>query len=67
MRILFFKIGKTNFHRSQYFDKIHDGVYYLTEKPVVGEHSRYPSNYSYVDEPRIPPWIAYDGQVRNNG
>ncbi|XP_063973466.1 EF-hand domain-containing family member C2-like [Diachasmimorpha longicaudata] len=56
------KLGKTKFHKSQYFDKIHDGVYYLSEKPNVGEHSRYPSNYSYIDEPRIPPWIAYDGQ-----
>ncbi|XP_011304473.1 EF-hand domain-containing family member C2 [Fopius arisanus] len=56
------KIGRTNFHRPQHFEKIHDGVYYLAEKPIVEKNSRYPSNYSYIDEPRIPPWIAYDGQ-----
>ncbi|XP_033227774.1 EF-hand domain-containing family member C2-like [Belonocnema kinseyi] len=56
------KIGQTKFHRSHLFDKIHDGVYYLAERPNVAEHSRYPSIYARGESQVLPPWLAFDGQ-----
>ncbi|KAI4488135.1 hypothetical protein M0804_004983 [Polistes exclamans] len=53
-------LGRNKFHRSQYFDKIHDGVYYLSEKK--SDFGRYPSIYTRGEVQEIPPWIAYDGQ-----
>ncbi|XP_051167198.1 EF-hand domain-containing family member C2-like [Leptopilina boulardi] len=53
------KIGKTKFHKSQIFDKIHNGVYYLAEKPHFSRHSRY---LSFHDEGEKPTWLAFDGQ-----
>ncbi|XP_074113019.1 EF-hand domain-containing family member C2 [Cotesia typhae] len=52
---------KKNHHISQLFDKIHDGVYYLTERSSINQ-IRDPSFYPYDEEKRIPPWLAYDGQ-----
>ncbi|KAK2575490.1 hypothetical protein KPH14_011217 [Odynerus spinipes] len=53
-------LGRTRFHRSQHFDKIHQGVYYLSEKK--SNFGRYPSIYPRGDAQEIPPWLAYDGQ-----
>lgn len=57
----FIKAEKKNHHISQLFDKIHDGVYYLTERSSINQ-IRDPSFYPYDEEKRIPPWLAYDGQ-----
>ncbi|GAB1869468.1 EF-hand domain-containing family member C2 [Camponotus japonicus] len=54
--------GKTRFHKRQHFDKIHDGVYYLSEKADTSVYSRYSSIYPREETPEIPPWLAYDGQ-----
>ncbi|XP_076235048.1 EF-hand domain-containing family member C2 [Calliopsis andreniformis] len=55
-------LGRTRFHRNQYFCKIHDGVYYLSEKSDVGDHVRFPSIYPRGETQKLAPWIAYDGQ-----
>ncbi|XP_001603780.2 EF-hand domain-containing family member C2 [Nasonia vitripennis] len=55
-------IGRTRFHRSQLFDRIHGDVYYLAEKPKSSKHSRYPAIYAWGEEPPSPPWLALDGQ-----
>ncbi|XP_054011468.1 EF-hand domain-containing family member C2-like isoform X1 [Hylaeus anthracinus] len=55
-------LGRTRFHRDQYFGKIHDGVYYLSEKADKGDHVRFPSIYPRGEVHELPPWIAYDGQ-----
>ncbi|XP_011881630.1 PREDICTED: EF-hand domain-containing family member C2-like isoform X3 [Vollenhovia emeryi] len=55
-------LGRTRFHKSQHFDKIHDGVYYLVEKADTRAYSRYSTLYPRGEEPEIPPWLAYDGQ-----
>ncbi|XP_046141225.1 EF-hand domain-containing family member C2-like [Osmia bicornis bicornis] len=55
-------LGRTKFHRNQYFAKIHDGVYYLSEKTDTGDHIRYPSIYARGEVHELPSWIAYDGQ-----
>ncbi|KAK9294825.1 hypothetical protein QLX08_010689 [Tetragonisca angustula] len=55
-------LGQTNFHRNQYFAKIHDGVYYLSEKHDESDPIRYPSIYARGEVQELPPWIAYDGQ-----
>lgn len=57
------QFGKTRFHKRQHFDKIHDGVYYLSEKADTSVYSRYSSIYPREETPEIPPWLAYDGQV----
>ncbi|KAL6255776.1 hypothetical protein P5V15_013019 [Pogonomyrmex californicus] len=54
--------GRTRFHKSQHFDKIHDGVYYLSEKADTRAYSHYSSLYPRGKEPEIPSWLAYDGQ-----
>ncbi|KAK0180026.1 hypothetical protein PV327_005709 [Microctonus hyperodae] len=56
------KNDRKHFGISHSFEKIHDGVYYLADKPSVAYPDRYPSLYGCDDEKRIPPWIAYDGQ-----
>nr|XP_012139231.1 PREDICTED: EF-hand domain-containing family member C2-like isoform X3 [Megachile rotundata] len=56
------KLGRTKFHRNQYFAKIHDGVYYLSEKSDVGDNVRYPSIYARGEVLELPSWITYDGQ-----
>ncbi|CAL7948730.1 unnamed protein product [Xylocopa violacea] len=55
-------LGRTNFPRNQYFAKIHDGVYYLSEKSDEGDSSHYPSIYARGEVQELPPWIVYDGQ-----
>ncbi|XP_050466655.1 EF-hand domain-containing family member C2-like [Cataglyphis hispanica] len=55
-------IGRTKFHKRQYFDKIHDGVYYLSEKADTSIFSRYSSIFPREEMPEIPPWLEYDGQ-----
>ncbi|XP_076666414.1 EF-hand domain-containing family member C2 [Andrena cerasifolii] len=55
-------LGRTRFHRDQYFGKIHEGVYYLSEKADVGDRVRFPSIYARGEAQELPPWIAYDGQ-----
>ncbi|EZA50209.1 EF-hand domain-containing family member C2 [Ooceraea biroi] len=55
-------LGRTRFHKSQHFDKIHDGVYYLSEKADTNAYSRYSSIYPRGEAPEIPSWLAYDGQ-----
>ncbi|KZC10057.1 PREDICTED: EF-hand domain-containing family member C2-like [Dufourea novaeangliae] len=55
-------LGRTRFHRDQYFAKIHEGVYYLSEKGDKGDHVSYPSIYPRGETQELPPWIAYDGQ-----
>ncbi|XP_076749581.1 EF-hand domain-containing family member C2 [Xylocopa sonorina] len=55
-------LGRTNFPRNQYFAKIHDGVYYLSEKSDEGDSTRYPSIYARGEVQELPPWIVYDGQ-----
>ncbi|KAL6444614.1 hypothetical protein ACFW04_002016 [Cataglyphis niger] len=54
-------IGRTKFHKRQYFDKIHDGVYYLSEKADTSIFSRYSSIFPPEEMPEIPPWLEYDG------
>ncbi|XP_043475063.1 EF-hand domain-containing family member C2 [Leptopilina heterotoma] len=56
------KFDKKDFHKSQIFDKIHDGVYYLAEKPHIPEHSRYLSFHDSGEIHPKPPWLAFDGQ-----
>ncbi|XP_012275373.1 EF-hand domain-containing family member C2 [Orussus abietinus] len=62
------KIGQTRFHRRQNFDKIHDGVYYLSERTMFGnlegfsKFDRYPSVYPRGEVRTVPPWLAFDGQ-----
>ncbi|KAL2714276.1 EF-hand domain-containing family member C2 [Vespula squamosa] len=53
-------LGRTKFHRSQCFDKVHNDIYYLTEKKY--DFGRYPSIYPRGEVQELPPWIAYDGQ-----
>ncbi|KAF7391340.1 hypothetical protein HZH66_009820 [Vespula vulgaris] len=53
-------LGRTKFHRSQYFEKIHADIYYLSEKK--SDFGRYPSIYPRGEVQELPPWIAYDGQ-----
>ncbi|XP_043250986.1 EF-hand domain-containing family member C2-like [Colletes gigas] len=55
-------LGRTRFHRDQYFGKIHDGVYYLLDKADKGDHVSYPSIYPRGEAQELPPWIAYNGQ-----
>ncbi|XP_060830646.1 EF-hand domain-containing family member C2-like isoform X2 [Bombus pascuorum] len=55
-------LDRTNFARNQHFTKIHDGVYYLSEKFDKGDPIRYPSIYARGEVQELPPWIAYDGQ-----
>ncbi|KAG7202805.1 hypothetical protein KM043_009964 [Ampulex compressa] len=55
-------LGRTKFHRNQYFGKIHDGVYYLSEKADTTGYSYYPSIYPRGEVQEMPPWIAFDGQ-----
>ncbi|XP_068987000.1 EF-hand domain-containing family member C2-like isoform X1 [Bombus flavifrons] len=55
-------LDRTNFARNQYFTKIHDGVYYLSEKFDKSDPIRYPSIYARGEVQELPPWIAYDGQ-----
>ncbi|XP_018364525.1 PREDICTED: EF-hand domain-containing family member C2-like [Trachymyrmex cornetzi] len=55
-------LGRTRFHKSQLFDKIHDGVYYLSEKADTKAYSRYSSIYPRGEEPEMPSWLTYDGQ-----
>ncbi|CAK9822215.1 EF-hand domain-containing family member C2 [Anthophora retusa] len=55
-------LGRTNFARNQYFAKIHEGVYYLSEKSDKGDPIRYPSIYARGEVQELPPWITYDGQ-----
>ncbi|XP_032679728.1 EF-hand domain-containing family member C2-like [Odontomachus brunneus] len=55
-------LGRTKFHRSHHFTKIHDGVYYLSEKADTIARSRYPSMCPPGEVQEIPSWLAYDGQ-----
>ncbi|XP_071877283.1 EF-hand domain-containing family member C2 isoform X2 [Bombus fervidus] len=55
-------LDRTNFARNQHFTKIHDGVYYLSEKFDKSDPIRYPSIYARGEVQELPPWIAYDGQ-----
>nr|XP_031833842.1 EF-hand domain-containing family member C2-like [Nomia melanderi] len=55
-------LGRTKFHRDQYFSKIHEGVYYLSEKADKGDSVNYPSIYPRGEAQELPSWIAYDGQ-----
>ncbi|XP_012535562.1 EF-hand domain-containing family member C2 [Monomorium pharaonis] len=55
-------LGRTRFHKRQHFGKIHDGVYYLAEKADTRAYSRYSYVYPRGEEPKTPPWLAYDGQ-----
>ncbi|XP_076290221.1 EF-hand domain-containing family member C2 [Lasioglossum baleicum] len=55
-------LGRTNFHRDQYFGKIHEGVYYLSDKADKGENVIYPSIYPRGEAQELPSWIAFDGQ-----
>ncbi|XP_034948981.1 EF-hand domain-containing family member C2 [Chelonus insularis] len=51
-----------NFHISQQFEKIHDGVYYLVDRLSVEDRKRYSPLYPFHDEKNMPPWLAYDSQ-----
>ncbi|XP_076379277.1 EF-hand domain-containing family member C2 [Megalopta genalis] len=55
-------LGRTNFRRDQYFGKIHEGVYYLSDKADKGDPVSYPSVYPRGEAQELPSWIAYDGQ-----
>ncbi|XP_076165336.1 EF-hand domain-containing family member C2 [Ptiloglossa arizonensis] len=55
-------LSRTRFHRNQYFGKISDGVYYLSEKVDKGDHISFPSLYPRGEAQELPSWIAYDGQ-----
>ncbi|XP_006618660.1 EF-hand domain-containing family member C2-like [Apis dorsata] len=55
-------IGRTNFCRNQFFTKIHDGIYYLSEKFDKTDPVHFPSIYARGEAHELPPWIAYDGQ-----
>ncbi|XP_078033235.1 EF-hand domain-containing family member C2 [Augochlora pura] len=55
-------LGRTNFRRDQYFGKIHEGVYYLSDKADKGDPVNYPSVYPRGEAQELPSWIAYDGQ-----
>ncbi|KAJ8680578.1 hypothetical protein QAD02_016365 [Eretmocerus hayati] len=55
-------IGRTKFNRSQQFDRVHDDVYYLADKPKLDTFSRYPATYAWGEEPPAPTWLTLDGQ-----
>ncbi|XP_017882993.1 EF-hand domain-containing family member C2-like [Ceratina calcarata] len=55
-------LGRTHFHRRQYFAKVHEGVYYLSEKADKGDPVIFPSIYARGEAQELPAWVAFDGQ-----